>query len=91
MAMSRARYGVFREGDGISDRAVFLVDKQGRVAWMKTYAIPEQPPMAELLSAMAAIESRAVAAPRSARVRGSGAGHRGPRKRQSRGLGQSPI
>src|SRR5689334_5017113 len=33
-------YGVFREGDGISERAVFLVDKAGRIAWMKTYAIP---------------------------------------------------
>ena len=30
--------------EGISERAIFLVDKQGRVAWMKTYEIPEQPP-----------------------------------------------
>ena len=45
------KYGVFREPDGISDRAVFLVDKQGRLAWMKTYAIPEQPPTAELARA----------------------------------------
>ena len=51
------KYGVFREGDGISERAIFLVDKQGRVAWMKTYAIPEQPPMSELLGAVAAVES----------------------------------
>jgi peroxiredoxin len=50
------KYGVFREGDGISERAVFLVDKQGRVAWMKIYAIPEQPPMSELLGAVAAVE-----------------------------------
>ena len=49
------RYGVFRESDGISERAIFLVDKQGRITWMKAYAIPEQPPMAELKSAVAAI------------------------------------
>jgi peroxiredoxin len=48
------QYGVFREGDGISERAIFLVDKQGRVAWMKTYAIPEHPATEELLSAIAA-------------------------------------
>jgi peroxiredoxin len=49
------RYGVFRESDGISERAIFLVDKQGRITWMKAYAIPEQPPMAELKSAVEAI------------------------------------
>jgi peroxiredoxin len=49
------KYGVFREGDGISERAIFLVDKQGRIAWIKTYAVPELPPMAELKSAVAAI------------------------------------
>lgn len=46
------KYGVFREGDGISERALFLVDKQGRIAWMKTYEIPDQPPTAELLTAV---------------------------------------
>jgi peroxiredoxin len=50
------KYGVFREGEGISERAIFLVDKRGRIAWMKTYAIPEQPPTSELLSAIAAIQ-----------------------------------
>jgi peroxiredoxin len=43
------RYGVMREQDGISERAVFLVDKSGRIAWSKTYTIPEQPDQAELL------------------------------------------
>jgi peroxiredoxin len=49
------KYGVFREADGISERAIFLVDKQGRIAWSKAYDIPEHPPTAELLSAIAAI------------------------------------
>ena len=50
------KYGVFRDADGISERAIFVVDKQGRIAWMKTYDIPEHPPTAELLSAVAAID-----------------------------------
>ena len=36
-------YGVFREKDGISDRAVFLIDKSGTVRWSKVYDIPQQP------------------------------------------------
>jgi peroxiredoxin len=46
------KYGVYREPDGISERAVFVVDKAGRIAWSKVYAIPEQPPMADVLSAV---------------------------------------
>jgi len=44
------RFGVLREPDGISERAVFLIDKAGKVAWAKVYAIPEQPPIADLMS-----------------------------------------
>jgi peroxiredoxin len=43
------RYGVYRENDGISERAIFVVDKQGKIAWARTYAIPEQPDTTELL------------------------------------------
>ena len=43
------QYGVFRDNDGISERAVIVVDKSGRVAWMKTYAIPEQPDVEEVI------------------------------------------
>ena len=45
------KFGVMRE-DGISERAVFLVGKNGKIAWAKVYAIPEQPPVADLLSAV---------------------------------------
>jgi peroxiredoxin len=41
-------YGVFRSKDGISERAVFVVDKQGRIAWSRIYDIPEQPDNEEL-------------------------------------------
>jgi peroxiredoxin len=46
------QYGVYREHDGISERAVFLVDKQGRIAWAKKYDIPEQPANADVLDAL---------------------------------------
>ena len=44
------KYGVFREKEGFSERAVFLIDKQGRIGWSKVYDIPEQPKNAELLA-----------------------------------------
>jgi peroxiredoxin len=47
------KYGVFREQDGISERAVFVIDKQGRIAWSKVYAIPEQPDNADVIQALA--------------------------------------
>lgn len=37
------KYGVFRQKDGISERAIFVVDKQGKVAWSRVYDIPDQP------------------------------------------------
>jgi peroxiredoxin len=47
------KYGVFRAKDGISERAIFLVDKAGKVAWARTYQIPEQPGNEELFAALA--------------------------------------
>ena len=35
------KYGVYREKDGISERAVFVVNKEGRIAWSKVYPIAE--------------------------------------------------
>ena len=46
------KYGVFRERDGISERAVFVVGKDGRVKWAKTYDIPEQPDNEDLMAAL---------------------------------------
>jgi peroxiredoxin len=47
-----SRYGVFREKEGFSERAVFVVDKQGKIAWAKTYDIPEQPRNEDFLAAL---------------------------------------
>jgi peroxiredoxin len=40
-------YGVMRP-DGISERALFVVDKTGTIAWAKQYEISEQPDKEEL-------------------------------------------
>jgi peroxiredoxin len=47
-----SRYGVFRPQEGFSERAVFVVDKQGRIVWSKTYAIPEQPDNEDFFKAL---------------------------------------
>jgi peroxiredoxin len=49
------KYGVFREQDGISDRAVFLIDKQGKVRWSKVYDIPQHPGNNEIFDALASV------------------------------------
>lgn len=46
------QYGVFRPKEGFSERAVFIVGKDGRIKWSKTYDIPQQPDNAELLAAL---------------------------------------
>ncbi len=49
------KYGVFRPVEGFSERAVFVIDKQGKVAWSKVYDIPEQPDNAEIFEALRAL------------------------------------
>ena len=46
------KYGVFRPKEGFSERAVFVVDKNGRIAWSKVYDIPQLPDNAELFDAL---------------------------------------
>jgi peroxiredoxin len=46
------QYGVYRAADGISERAIFVVDKNGKVAWSKVYPIPELPKNQEVLEAL---------------------------------------
>lgn len=50
-----SRYGLLREGPpvpGISNRAVVIVDKQGKVAWKKVYDLPAVPDVKEILEAL---------------------------------------
>lgn len=49
-------YGVFREGDSLPDRAIFVIDKTGKIRWAKLHDIPEQPNLEELLGALRALK-----------------------------------
>ena len=44
-------YGVMRH-DGISERAIFVIDQDGKIAWAKQYQIPEQPDFWEVIKAL---------------------------------------
>lgn len=49
------KFGVFRdqgEFAGISERALFVVDKNGKVAFSKVYSIEQLPEMAELFGVL---------------------------------------
>lgn len=49
------KFGVFRdrgEFAGISERAIFVVDKNGNIAFSKVYPIEQLPQTAELLSVL---------------------------------------
>jgi alkyl hydroperoxide reductase subunit AhpC len=48
-------YGVFRdqgEFAGISERAIFVVDKRGKIAFCKVYPIEQLPETAELFAVL---------------------------------------
>ena len=47
-------YGVMRD-DGISERAIFVIDRNGRIAWARQYAIPEQPDHEALFEVLAGL------------------------------------
>ena len=47
-----ASYGVLRPAEGFSERAIFVIDKQGKVSWSKVYAIPEQPANRDVLAVL---------------------------------------
>lgn len=44
-------YGVLRD-DGLADRAVIVVDKDGIVRWTKRYDMPDQPDVEELIGVL---------------------------------------
>lgn len=46
-----ARYGVLRP-DGLAERALFLVDRDGIVRFTRTYGIPEQPDVNDVFQAI---------------------------------------
>jgi alkyl hydroperoxide reductase subunit AhpC len=55
-AKTAADYGVFPPTKHpipfVNDRAVFIVDKEGKIAWMKIYELRQQPENSEILKAL---------------------------------------
>jgi alkyl hydroperoxide reductase subunit AhpC len=52
-------FGILREGPplpGISERAVFIVDKGGRIVFAKVYPLDRTPDIAELLEALKSVQ-----------------------------------
>ena len=54
-AMSQ-KYGVYLADKGITGRAVFIIDKGGKVAWAKNYDIPVVPDIKEVATALAQVK-----------------------------------
>ena len=49
------KYGILREGPplpGINDRAVFIIDKQGKIAFSKVYELSQEPDNEECLTVL---------------------------------------
>ena len=49
------KYGAYREQDGFCERAVFVLDKNGVIAWSYLSPILEVPGAADILKALAAL------------------------------------
>ncbi len=54
-AMSE-KYGVYLPEKGITGRSIFIVNKQGKVAWVKNYDIPVVPDIKEVAAALGQIK-----------------------------------
>lgn len=46
------KYGLFREKDGISERANVIIDENGRIAFVKVYPLGELPDLNEVLAVL---------------------------------------
>jgi len=48
-------YGVYLADRGITGRAIFIVGKDGKIAWAKNYDIPVVPDVDEVAKALSAV------------------------------------
>ncbi len=64
------RYGILRTGPplaGVSERAIFIVDKTGRIAWMKVYELSALPADEELFEELKKLSAASAAPERGVR------------------------
>ena len=45
-------FGAYREADGISERAIFIVDKEGKLAYIDIHDISDQPDNEDLFEVL---------------------------------------
>jgi len=51
------RYGVYRQGEGVSERALFVIDRDGIIAWSHVSPIDVNPGADGILEALDGLES----------------------------------
>ena len=51
------QYGVYLSEKGITGRSIFIVNKQGKVAWVRDYDIPVVPDLKEVAAAMQQVKA----------------------------------
>ena len=51
-----AQYGVYLADKGITGRAIFIVGKNGKIAWAKNYDIPVVPDVDEVAKALSSVQ-----------------------------------
>jgi alkyl hydroperoxide reductase subunit AhpC len=54
-------YGVYRASDGTSERALFVIDPEGRIHWSYVSPIGVNPGAAGILSALETLQNKEVA------------------------------
>ncbi len=51
-----AQYGVYLADKGITGRTIFIIDRNGKLAWQKNYDIPVVPDIDEVSKALSAVK-----------------------------------
>jgi len=51
-------FGVYRSGDGVCERALFVIDAEGKIAWSHVSPIGVNPGAAGILSALERMQNK---------------------------------
>ena len=51
------KYGVFLAEKGITGRSIVIIDRSGKIAWLKNYDIPTLPDIKEVSDALAKVKN----------------------------------
>jgi peroxiredoxin len=49
------KYGAYLADKGITGRSIFIIDREGKLAWQKNYDIPVVPPIDEVAKALESV------------------------------------